>query len=544
MKQYLVALAALGALACSHDDDLDALNALRNVVPTPAECVLTLQSPQEQASVGELSDADPNTPGVQVQLSFTTQSCNEPKVQYGLCLGVNVEPPADQWKETDVNGTGPFNVLVTLLDKSGPQFPCVKRGRLITRTVQRVCEGDALMCTDGTCRENTQTDATHCGASCEDCTTKSVPNGSNSCVEGKCTPKCDSGYVQHEGTCRARPSCKGLEAICSGQDCCAEDRIDEEPGQVLRVIRGYDKSEDSSATASWQPSTSAPVSVDPFYMDRYEVTVGRFRRFVEAYEGWRAGSNPKNDSGQHPKISGSGWQPPWDVLSAEGPSGPQRVMPKSKETLLAMIKAPSCANLHSWTDKPADHEDLAMNCVTFFLASAFCAWDGDTQYGRLPTEAEWHAAASGGSKQQRAYPWSDPASSLAIEGFADFNQQDRLPSPVGARPKGVSRWGTFDLSGNVYEWMRDTGHGAGLDPNTGEFLTSYNAWDDIPNMPNNPIRLIGDAEPTTQRVLKGGSFKKVDCACEPQVKLRVVARTLLPGTAQFNDVGFRCVRNY
>ena len=89
---------------------------------------------------------------------------------------------------------------------------------------------------------------------------------------------------------------------------------------------------------------------------------------------------------------------------------------------------------------------------------AFCIWDG----GYLPTESEWNYAATGG-EEQRAYPWSVPASSLTID--ATYANHTTTPgncvSPscrivdVGATPKGDGRWGQSDLAGNVFEWVLD-----------------------------------------------------------------------------------------
>jgi formylglycine-generating enzyme required for sulfatase activity len=46
------------------------------------------------------------------------------------------------------------------------------------------------------------------------------------------------------------------------------------------------------------------------------------------------------------------------------------------------------------------NEALPINCVHWYDAFQFCAWDG----GWLPTEAEWEMAAAGGAENRR-YPW-------------------------------------------------------------------------------------------------------------------------------------------
>jgi formylglycine-generating enzyme len=193
---------------------------------------------------------------------------------------------------------------------------------------------------------------------------------------------------------------------------------------------------------------SYPATVADFYLDKYEITVGRFRAFVNAGMGTQA-NPPGPGAGAHPLLPGSGWDSTWNTnLPADTPS------------LTATTKCPSVKGQnHTWTDTAGSNESMPMNCIDWYAAFAFCAWDG----GRLPTETEWNYAASAGS-DQRYYPWSTPPTSTTIDdSYAVYcsSYQALLAGScivrnVGSKsPKGDGKWGQADLGGNLSEWMLD-----------------------------------------------------------------------------------------
>jgi formylglycine-generating enzyme required for sulfatase activity len=185
------------------------------------------------------------------------------------------------------------------------------------------------------------------------------------------------------------------------------------------------------------------ATLSDFDLDKYEITVGRLRRFVDSGMGTRA-HPPAEGEGAHPRIAGSGWSATWNAKLAADTSA-----------LRAALKCD--AAYQSWSDTPGDRENLPANCLDWYTAFAFCAWDA----GRLPTEAEWSYAASGGS-EQRYFPWSNPPQSTIVDdSYAVYCGGSCRLQKVGSRsPRGDGKWGQSDLGGNVWEWTLDVAAGA------------------------------------------------------------------------------------
>jgi formylglycine-generating enzyme required for sulfatase activity len=235
------------------------------------------------------------------------------------------------------------------------------------------------------------------------------------------------------------------------------------------------------------------VTLSDFVLDKYEVTVSRFRKFVEAFDG----TPPVAGAGAHPLIAGTGWQVAWPLAA-------------SQADLKAALKCDSL--FQTWTDVATDSEPKALNCVNWYEAFAFCAWDG----GRLPTEAEWEYAAAGGA-EDRLYPWGITAPACALANFDGKSCAPYAVEPVGTHPTGAGRWGHQDLAGNLWEWVFDT-HDWGWYAGGGATCSNC----------------ANTAGPN--RVSRGGYFGNT------AANLRAADRGVGSPTPHGHGIGFRCAR--
>jgi len=229
-------------------------------------------------------------------------------------------------------------------------------------------------------------------------------------------------------------------------------------------------------------SPQRTVYLDDFWINRTEVTIAQFQKFVDDENyittAEKTGSSLffNRSTKKFTTTSGVNWKKP------EGKS----------------------IDLSQYKDYPVTH-------VSWDDAQAYCSWAG----GRLPTEAEWEKAARW--EDGRFFPWGN---TMPDNTKLNFDLLNTSAIAVMSYPAGVSKYGAYDMAGNVWEWVNDW------------YAEKY-----IESETNNPKGSVSGPG----HVIRGGSW-----ASEMRIELVNIMTTFrYYNKASWTSpiVGFRCVKD-
>jgi eukaryotic-like serine/threonine-protein kinase len=255
-----------------------------------------------------------------------------------------------------------------------------------------------------------------------------------------------------------------------------------------RFFLGADDGSDSEKPAH-------KVALSPYCLDKFEVTTADYKQCSDSGECQRAGTTNE-----------------WEGIERHD---------REVYDPLCNIRDPEGKAKHP------------INCVDWTMAADYCHAKG----GRLPSEAEWEFAARG--PDGRKYPWGDEepsgdrinacgaecvkwgkAHGVALTPMYKSDDKFSSTAPVGSFPSGQSRYGVYDVVGNVWEWVGDW----------------YGSYSKTPS-DNPPVNPEGPTDGKA-RVIRGGGFNNSDSACvRPSFRFKQAPMSRTYAT------GFRCAKS-
>ena len=174
-------------------------------------------------------------------------------------------------------------------------------------------------------------------------------------------------------------------------------------------------------------------------------------------------------------------------------------------------RSPEHFDARMYPEGTADHP---VTFVSWRDAKRYCEWAGK----RLPTDIEWEKAARG--TDGRTFPWGNEFQMDAANTPVRWEnlKMEGDTTPVGSFEAGISPYGVYDMSGNVWEW-------------TASWYMQY---------PGNTRKTENYGK--KYRTLKGGSWW--DCSFyQCGISAPVYNRSFFSPKVKNSSFGFRCAKD-
>src|SRR6266508_2516200 len=190
------------------------------------------------------------------------------------------------------------------------------------------------------------------------------------------------------------------EAVTSTASAASSEKTDSKGVEMVLVPEGSFQMGGGDPNAEGDEKPIHAVTLNAYYMDKFEVTNARYKACVE-------------DGACDPPLH--------SYFFSESPN---RVYYGNSQ-----------------------YDNYPVIYVDWKMAKAYCEWRG----ARLPTEAQWEKAARGEADTRR-YPWE--GTDLTCQ-EANFQKCVNSTSEVGSWQDGKSPFGAYDMAENVWEWVAD-----------------------------------------------------------------------------------------
>jgi formylglycine-generating enzyme required for sulfatase activity len=182
--------------------------------------------------------------------------------------------------------------------------------------------------------------------------------------------------------------------------------------------------------ASSSRPTDDKVTLDDYFIDKYEVSNKDFKEFVSA------GGYARQEYWTVPIVK-DGRTLSWD------------------EAMALFHDRTSLPGPREWSnqDYPAGKENYPVTGITWYEAAAYAEFRGK----KLPTVFQWEKAARNGAHLDAAFkmPWGDLYAGDPLKNRANFDNTGAVP--VDSDEFGISEFGASNMAGNVSEWVLNEG---------------------------------------------------------------------------------------